>query len=62
MVEAVEPLGSETLVHLRLGNNLVIATAPGRVVPAIGSTVSVQAEPGSLYLFDAASEKALGRA
>ncbi|WP_108460560.1 ABC transporter ATP-binding protein [Devosia naphthalenivorans] len=62
MVEAVEPLGSETLVHLRLGNNLVIATAPGRVVPAIGSTVSVQAEPGSLYLFDAASEKALGHA
>jgi len=62
MVEAVEPLGSETLVHLRLGDNLVIATAPGRVVPAIGSTVSVQAEPGSLYLFDAASEKALGRA
>ena len=62
MVEAVEPLGSETLVHLRLGDNLVIATAPGRVVPAIGSTVSVQAEPGSLYLFDAASEKALGHA
>ena len=62
VVEAVEPLGSETLVHLMLGKTLVTATAPGRVVPAIGSTVSVHAEAGALYLFDAASEKALGRA
>lgn len=61
-VEAVEPLGSETLVHVQIGQALVTATAPGRVVPAIGSTVSVHADPGSLYLFDAASEKALGRA
>lgn len=61
-VEAVEPLGSETLVHLNLGGKTVIATAPGRVVPAVGSTVTVRAEPGSLYLFDAVTEKALGRA
>ncbi|KKB79277.1 ABC transporter ATPase [Devosia soli] len=61
-VEAVEPLGSETLVHLALGKAQVIATAPGRVVPQIGSTVSVHAGTGSLYLFDAVSEKALGRA
>ncbi|KKC39721.1 ABC transporter ATPase [Devosia epidermidihirudinis] len=61
-VVAVEPLGSETLVHLQLAGETVVATAPGRVVPAIGSTVSVAAEVGSLYLFDAATEKALGRA
>tara|TARA_R110002124_G_scaffold16882_7_gene71522 strand:- start:86128 stop:87195 length:1068 start_codon:yes stop_codon:yes gene_type:complete len=62
VVEAVEPLGSETLVHLLLGKTLVTATAPGRVVPVIGSTVAVHAGAGALYLFDAASEKALGRA
>ncbi|MDO5641553.1 MAG: sn-glycerol-3-phosphate ABC transporter ATP-binding protein UgpC [Paracoccus sp. (in: a-proteobacteria)] len=61
-VEAVEPLGAETLVHLQLGKAQVIATAPGRVVPAIGSSVTVQAGPGALYLFDAVTEKALGRA
>ncbi|MHA6297152.1 ABC transporter ATP-binding protein [Devosia sp. CAU 1758] len=62
IVEAVEPLGAETLVHVALGSSKVIATAPGRVVPAIGSTLSIRAELGSLYLFDAATEKALGRA
>ncbi|MBD8065202.1 sn-glycerol-3-phosphate ABC transporter ATP-binding protein UgpC [Devosia sp. PTR5] len=62
VVEAVEPLGAETLVHVMLGDTQVIATAPGRVVPALGSTVSIKAGPGSLYLFDADTEKALGRA
>jgi multiple sugar transport system ATP-binding protein len=62
IVEAVEPLGAETLVHVTVGNTPVIATAPGRVVPAIGSTLSIRAEPGSLYLFDAKTETALGRA
>jgi multiple sugar transport system ATP-binding protein len=31
------------------------------MIPAIGSTVSAQAAAGSLYLFDAKTEKALGR-
>ena len=61
-VVAVEPLGSETLVHLAVGGETVIATAPGRVVPKVGSTLAARAEPGSLYLFDAATERALGRA
>jgi len=62
LVEAVEPLGSETLVHVQIGKGQIIATAPGRVVPKVGSTVSLHAGAGSVYLFDAASEKALGRA
>ncbi|MDB5623648.1 MAG: ugpC [Devosia sp.] len=62
LVEAVEPLGAETLVHVQVGSGQVIATAPGRVVPQVGSTVAVHAGAGSIYFFDAASEKALGRA
>ncbi|WP_309086483.1 sn-glycerol-3-phosphate ABC transporter ATP-binding protein UgpC [Chelativorans sp.] len=60
-VTAAEPLGSETLVHVDLGGTEVVATAPGRVVPAVDSTVTAQAAPGSLYLFDAKTERALGR-
>lgn len=60
-VTAVEPLGSETLVHLDIAGASAIATAPGKLVPEVGSTVTARVEPGSLYLFDAESEKALGR-
>ena len=60
-VTAVEPLGSETLVHLDVSGGTAIATAPGKLVPNVDSTVTAWAAPGSLYLFDADSEKALGR-
>ncbi|TPW27178.1 ABC transporter ATP-binding protein [Pararhizobium mangrovi] len=58
-VSTVEPLGAETLVHLDLAEGSVIATAPGRTLPAIGEKLSVHAAPESLYVFDAESEKAL---
>ncbi len=60
-VTAVEPLGPETLVHFESGGRPVIATAPGRMVPAVGSTVTASVAAGALYLFDAATENALGR-
>lgn len=61
VVTVVEPLGSETLVHIEVDGAPAIATAPAKQVPAVGSTVDVWAAPGSLYLFDAPSGKSLGR-
>lgn len=60
-VSVVEPLGSETLVHLDLGGSSVIASAPGKILPKAGERVTARALPGSLYLFDAKSERALCR-
>jgi multiple sugar transport system ATP-binding protein len=60
-VTAVEPLGSETLVHFETSGASVIATAPGKMIPAVGSTVTAHAAPGALYLFDAKTERAIGR-
>ncbi|WP_117192879.1 ABC transporter ATP-binding protein [Rhizobium terrae] len=60
-VTAVEPLGPETLVHLDIADNSVIATAREKFVPAIGSQLTCQAAPGDLYLFDASTETFLGR-
>ncbi|MBB6468156.1 multiple sugar transport system ATP-binding protein [Aminobacter lissarensis] len=60
-VTAVEPLGPETLVHLDVDGSAVIATAPSKFIPATGSTLTCRAAPGSLYLFDAKTEKSLGR-
>ena len=60
-VVAVEPLGAETLVHLDVQGGSAIATAPGKLVPEVESAITAWAAPGSLYLFDAESEKALGR-
>ncbi|TPW33482.1 sn-glycerol-3-phosphate ABC transporter ATP-binding protein UgpC [Martelella alba] len=61
MVEAVEPLGPETMVHLLVGGTPVIATSPGNLAPKVGSIVTATVAPGKLYLFDAKTEKSLGR-
>ncbi|WP_454687454.1 ABC transporter ATP-binding protein [Agrobacterium leguminum] len=61
-VTAVEPLGPETLVHLDTATTSVIATARGKAIPAVGSQLQCRAETGALYLFDAKTEKLLGRA
>jgi multiple sugar transport system ATP-binding protein len=60
-VTAVEPLGPETLVHLDIDGNAVIATARDKFVPAVGDTLTCTAAPGSLYRFDARTEALLGR-
>lgn len=60
-VSVVEPLGSETLVHIDALGTSVIANAPGKAPPKAGELVHAYAPPGSLYLFDAESERALCR-
>ncbi|WP_127966639.1 ABC transporter ATP-binding protein [Agrobacterium sp. RS6] len=61
-VTAVEPLGPETLVHLDTPTTSVIATARGKAIPTVGSRLQCEAHVGTLYLFDAKTEKLLGRA
>jgi multiple sugar transport system ATP-binding protein len=58
----VEPLGPETLVHLDTPTTSVIATARGKAIPQVGSRLQCEAQAGALYLFDAKTEKLLGRA
>jgi ABC-type sugar transport system ATPase subunit len=53
-VRMVEPLGSETLVHLDAGGTGLVAKVPGIPPLGPGSRVSVQVEPAQVHLFDAA--------
>ncbi|AUG55384.1 ABC transporter ATP-binding protein [Thalassospira marina] len=58
----LEPLGSETLVHIDTADGVVIASAPAQHQLAAGQTVSATANVESLYFFDSDSQKALIRA
>ncbi len=60
-VSAVEPLGAETLIHLDVSGEAVVATAPAGLHPTVGSTVIARAASGMLHLFDAGTEQSLGR-
>ena len=53
-VLVVEPLGSETLVHLNAGGQSLVARLPGFVDVRVGTRVGVKVDRRRLYLFDAA--------
>src|SRR6267143_1610011 len=53
-VLVVEPLGSETLVHLNVGGQPLVARLPGFADVRVGTRVGVKVDRRRLYLFDAA--------
>ena len=55
VVELVEPLGHEQLVHLRVGPTPLIVRSAPRAMPAADSEVTVELDPARLHLFDAGS-------
>ncbi|MBI1777642.1 MAG: sn-glycerol-3-phosphate import ATP-binding protein UgpC [Proteobacteria bacterium] len=54
VVELVELLGADTLVHCRLegGNDTLVVRLPGTVVPKVGERLGVHPVPGSFHVFD----------
>ena len=53
-VLVVEPLGSETLVHLNAGGQPLVARLPGFADVRVGTQVGVKLDRRRLYLFDSA--------
>ncbi|MDE1928245.1 MAG: TOBE domain-containing protein, partial [Burkholderiales bacterium] len=58
-VSLLEPLGSETLVTLRLGGAEMIARWPAAFRAAPGTAVEVHLDPAHLHLFESASGAAV---
>ena len=58
-VVAVEPLGSEVIVDVRVGGQLLKLRAAPDVRPAAGSTVQLRADPAAVRVFDRATGTAL---
>jgi len=58
-VQVVEPLGSDTLVHFILGNDIFTARLPPQIRPAPNSEIHLGFNPEKIHLFDATSERAL---
>lgn len=59
-VNVLEPLGSETLVYVSVGDVEVVAKASGRTPPHVNDTVSLSAAADNMHLFDAASGDRIG--
>lgn len=58
-VLVVEPLGSDTLVHFKLGDATLTARMPPEVRPGAGEQMSFGIDPAKIHLFDAATQRAI---
>jgi len=59
-VDLVEPLGSETLVHLRApGGELIVARIDPSAHVRTGDRLDLVVDPSRIYVFDATTEQAL---
>ena len=59
VVELVEPIGHEAVIHARTGNDAFVVTHDVHSAPRIGETIQLQLEPEKLHLFDAESGERL---
>jgi len=59
LVEVVEPLGHENIVHAKLGEEFITATMDPQLSPRAGDQASMTVELGGLHLFDAKTENSL---
>jgi multiple sugar transport system ATP-binding protein len=57
LVDLVEPIGHQAIVHCRAGEDLLVAAFDSHQMPKVGETIDLVIELDALHLFDAASEK-----
>jgi multiple sugar transport system ATP-binding protein len=58
-VEMVEPLGDHAIVHLRVGDDLLVYPVEPHEMPEMGDKADVVLELDNLHLFDAVTERRL---
>jgi multiple sugar transport system ATP-binding protein len=59
LVEVVEPLGDQAMVHFRVGNDLLVYPVDPHEMPEMGDKADVVLELEHLHLFDAVTERRL---
>lgn len=56
VVDIVEPIGHQAIVHSRIGDDLLVAGFDSHNMPRVGQTIELVVELDAMHLFDAATE------
>jgi multiple sugar transport system ATP-binding protein len=59
VVDLVEPIGHQAIVHCRAGEDVLVATFESHDTPKVGEKIELAIELDALHLFDANSEQRL---
>ena len=56
VVDIVEPIGHQAIVHSRIGNDLLVAAFDAHVMPKMGDEIDLVIELDAMHLFDVGTE------
>jgi multiple sugar transport system ATP-binding protein len=59
IVDVVEPMGSNTLIHVKVNQEMVVADVRTETHPTVGEKVTLALDPNRFHLFDGESERSL---
>jgi multiple sugar transport system ATP-binding protein len=59
VVDIVEPIGHQAIVHSRVGSDVLVAAFDAHTMPRVGETIALRIELDAMHLFDAATEARL---
>ncbi|HYI12576.1 MAG TPA: sn-glycerol-3-phosphate ABC transporter ATP-binding protein UgpC [Thermoanaerobaculia bacterium] len=59
LVDIVEPIGHQAIVHSRLGPDILVAALDSHQMPKVGDTIDLVIEIDQMHLFDATTEQRL---
>jgi multiple sugar transport system ATP-binding protein len=59
VVDIVEPIGHQAIVHVRLGSDVLVASFDSHDIPRVGDPIELVIEVDAMHLFDAESEMRL---
>jgi multiple sugar transport system ATP-binding protein len=57
ILDVAEPVGNETFLNLRAGEQTLVMRSPSRAVPAAGSPIAIGYRADGLHVFEPASGK-----
>jgi multiple sugar transport system ATP-binding protein len=59
LVDIVEPIGHQAIVHSRLGPDILVAALDSHQMPKVGDTIDLVIEIDNMHLFDVTTEQRL---
>ncbi len=59
IVDFVEPLGSDTIIHVKIGSQMLLVKVPGSYKAEIGGEIRIALDLRQLHVFDKDTEKAI---
>ncbi len=59
LVDFVEALGTDTIIHTKVGDNIIKIKIPGHVPLPIGENIKIEVDLDNVHIFDRKTEKAI---